>query len=46
MLVKHLRSRVPWLLKGTLNHKVDLPALSREATELSKGFRLAFSREQ
>lgn len=46
MLVKYLQSRVPWLLKATLNHKVGLPALCRETAELNKGFSCAFIRGQ
>lgn len=45
MLVKYLQSRVPWLLKAILNHKVGLPALWRETAELNKGFSCAFIRE-
>lgn len=46
MLVKFLQSRVPWLWKATLNHKVGLPALCRETAELNKGFSYAFIRER
>lgn len=37
MLEKFLQSRVPWLLKATLNPQVGLPALCRETAELTRG---------
>lgn len=44
--MKHPQSRELWLLKATPKHRVGLPALCRAAAALSKGFGLAWSREQ